>query len=240
MTEGRATNEPERTAALPGSSDGDDVATVLFLDLVRYTSLTEVHGDLVAADAASAMERLARDSMRAGTRVVKSVGDGVLICAQSPALGLLCGSSIVEGLHELGTGLDARGGLDHGPVVVRDGDVFGSTVNVAARLAELPDAGRLAMKRQVAEAAGDVDLAVRPRGLQRLKGFRAPLEVFETDPCVHEGEWNTDPVCGMRLLAADAVAPISTPAGTVGFCSQRCADLFDLDRHEDNSFTDET
>lgn len=239
VTERDAAAKSPEAAVDPGGSDADGVVTVLFLDLVRYTSLTEIHGDSIAADAASAMEEVARDSMRASSRLVKTVGDGVLVTADSPGLGLLSASFIVEGLHELGKGLDARGGLAHGPLVQRNGDVFGTTVNLAARLAEYPEAGRLAMTRPVAEAAGEANLGVSPRGLRSLKGFRSPVEVFVTDPCVHEGEWITDPVCGMRLRAEDAVARTTTPDGSVGFCSQRCARLFDADVHGGASITDE-
>lgn len=200
--------------------------TVLFVDLARFTSLTDIHGDVTAADAATSLKEVSQASLFEEARLVKSVGDGVLITAASPAAGLRCASAIIEGLHDLGTGLDARGGLDHGSIVVRNGDVFGSTVNLAARVAELPAAGGLAMTRPVAEAAGEVDLAVTPIGKMDLKGFRTPIEVFEVDPCIHGDDWLVDPVCGMRVRAEDAIDTRMTKAGSVGFCSQRCADLY--------------
>lgn len=215
----------------------DGPSTVVFLDLVMFTSMTEVHGDVAAADAATAMEDLARDAVRPGSRLVKTVGDGVLITSPSPAAGLRCASVIVEGLHELATGLDARGGLDHGPVVGRSGDVFGSTVNIAARLAEFPPPGRLAMTRIVAESASEVDLAIMPRGHVSLKGFRTPIEIFEVDPCEHEGDRVTDPVCGMRLRSDDALWVTDTAGGVVGFCSRRCADIFGTDGEGHGSIT---
>jgi adenylate cyclase len=214
----------------PADLDTEAAVTVLFVDLVRFTSLTEVHGDVTAADASAALERLARGVASRGARMVKSVGDGVLITAESPAAGLLCASAIVEGLHELEMGLDARGGLDHGAVVNRNADVFGSTVNLAARLADVPGPGHLAMTRVVAAAAGAVDLAVAPLGSLDLKGFRSAVEVFEVDPCLHGGNWLTDPVCGMRVRADDAVQVRDAASGTVGFCSERCSDLFRTDR----------
>ena len=89
------------------------------------------------------------------------------------------------------------------------------------------------MTRQVALSAGEVDLAVTPRGCVELRGFREPVEVFELDPCRHDGEWLTDPVCGMRLRAGDAIAPLRETREPIGFCSQRCAELFNVDARAD-------
>lgn len=203
--------------------------TVVFVDLVRFTSLTDIHGDVTAADAARALGDVTRAALGSDDRLVKSVGDGVLLLAPTPEAGLRLAGSIIEGLHDLDAGLDARGGLHHGPVVSREGDVFGATVNLAARLAELPSPGRLAVTRSVALSAGEVDLAVEPVGFVELRGFREPAEVFELDPCRHDGEWLTDPVCGMRLRAADAIATRRVAGELIGFCSSRCAELYAAD-----------
>jgi class 3 adenylate cyclase len=101
-------------------------STVLFVDLVRFTSLTSVHGDSAAADAALALYDIAQRSLGASGRMIKTLGDGVLLAHPTPTLGLQCAGAIIERLHDLDNGLDARCGADHGPVVERSGDVFGS------------------------------------------------------------------------------------------------------------------
>lgn len=201
--------------------------TVLFVDLVRFTALTEVHGDAAGADAASALVELVRDRLESGARLVKTLGDGVLITAQYPALGLSIGAAVVEGLHDLEGGFDARVGAHHGPVVERDGDIFGSTVNLAARSASIATPGKIVATRQVAEAVTSVGLAATPLGEQRVSGFMDPIELFEIDPCEHGGEWTTDPVCGMRLPVSTVQSHRDAPTGMVGFCSNRCAAIFD-------------
>lgn len=222
----------EQAAGDPDLSREGEVS-VVFVDLVRFTALTDIHGDTTAADAASALDEVTTAALGAGGRLVKSVGDGVLLVARSPAAGLRLAGAIIEGLHDLDVGLDARGGVHHGSVIRRNGDVLGATVNLAARLAELPPPGWLAVTRQVALSAGEVDLAVTPRGCVELRGFREPVEVFELDPCRHDGEWLTDPVCGMRLRAGDAIAPLHETGEPIGFCSQRCAELFNVDARAD-------
>jgi class 3 adenylate cyclase/YHS domain-containing protein len=225
--------EQHEQAAGDPDSRAEGELTVVFVDLVRFTALTDIHGDITAADAASALGEVTSTALGAGDRLVKSVGDGVLLVARSPAAGLRLAGAIIEGLHDLDVGLDARGGVHHGSVVRRNGDVFGATVNLAARLAELPPPGWLAVTRQVALSAGEVDLAVTPRGSVELRGVREPVEIFELDPCRHDGEWLTDPVCGMRLRAGDAIAVLRESGESIGFCSQRCAELFDADARAD-------
>ncbi len=115
------------------SQDATVEVTVLFVDLVRFTSLTSVHGDQAAADAAAALYEITRNALDEHGRLVKTLGDGVLVTTSSPASGLRCAANIIERLHEHVTGLDARCGADHGTVINQSGDIFGASVNLAAR-----------------------------------------------------------------------------------------------------------
>jgi class 3 adenylate cyclase len=92
------------------------VATVVFVDLVRFTSFTEIHGDVTAADAAETLAHIVRESLASGTELVKLLGDGAMLVAQEPVDGLRTAANIIERLHDGSAGLDARGGLHHGEV----------------------------------------------------------------------------------------------------------------------------
>jgi adenylate cyclase len=196
--------------------------TVVFVDLVRFTSLTDIHGDVTAADAAETLTRIVRESLAEGVELVKSLGDGVLLVAEQPVDGLRTASAVIEQLHDGATGLDARGGLHHGAVVWRGNDVFGTAVNLAARLAALAQPGMLVMTRDVAIHGTELGLDSSPLGEQLVRGLRTPIEMFQIDPCLHKDDWVTDPVCGMRLRRTDALHP----AGHAGFCSPRCEGLY--------------
>lgn len=201
---------------------------VLFVDLVSFTALTEVHGDVAGADAAGALVAIVESHLDGETRLVKTLGDGVLITTPTPLHALQMAASIVEGLHDLDDGFDARAGAHHGPVVERGGDVFGSTVNLASRVSSLAAPGRIVATRPVAESVADLDLAATPLGQQRVRGFVEPVELFEIDPCEHDGHWVTDPVCGMRLPIDKVVASrASATTWEFGFCSLRCTEIFD-------------
>lgn len=207
-----------------GDADRTREATIAFVDIVQFTSLTDVHGDRVAADAATALEQMARQQDDSDARLIKATGDGVLLEFSAPLIALRQIARIVEGVHDLG--LEARAGVDHGVVIVRQQDVFGRTVNLAARLAGVAEPGAIAMTRSVALVAGEAGLSVAPMGPVTVRGLRDRIEVFVVDPCVHGGRWLRDPVCGMRLNAEDAVRIGGRSDGDIGFCSERCAEIY--------------
>ncbi len=98
-----------------------------FVDLVKFTSLTAVHGDMAGADAALAIEQITRRIAGSHGRLVKTAGDGVLVEAPSALDVLRMAGAVIEEVHVIG--LDARAGVDVGPVIVSGDDIFGSTVN---------------------------------------------------------------------------------------------------------------
>lgn len=214
-----------------GEAASSAAITVLFVDLVRFTSLTDVHGDQAAADVAGALEAVAESHLVDGARIVKTLGDGILLTAPSPAVGLSLAGRVLEGLHDLGIGADARFGAAHGPVIERQTDVFGSTVNLAARAASLAQPGHIVVTRPLAEVVGDLILAATPMGEGIVSGFVEEIELFEIDLCEHAGEWLSDPVCGMRLPVEDAVERHVHDDHLVGFCSTECVDIFHRTPH---------
>lgn len=208
------------------SADTEEL-TVVFIDLVRFTSLTEIHGDVAGADAAAALTEVVKAESANGVHLVKTLGDGVLLTSPHAGRAMKTAAAVLEGLHDLERGMDARVGVDQGPVLLRDGDVFGSTVNLAARLASLATPGRIVCTRQIAAGVASLGLAAAPLGERPVRGFLAPVELFEIDPCDHDGAWTVDPVCGMRLAAEKVRDRRISDEREVGFCSARCAAIYD-------------
>jgi adenylate cyclase len=121
--EGRA--EP-RTADLPA---------IAFVDLAGYTELTARTGDERAAEFATLLHVVAsRVAGASGGRVVKQLGDGVLLRFGSAAEAIAGVRELVAAIPAAGLP-DAHAGIAVGRFVVRDGDVFGHTVNLASRIA---------------------------------------------------------------------------------------------------------
>jgi adenylate cyclase len=150
-----------------------------FLDLTGYTRLTEEHGDEAAADLAASLASLVqRVSHHYGGLPVKYLGDGVMVCFKEP------GSAVESALQmvEEAPAADlppAHVGLDAGPVVQQDGDYYGRTVNVAARIAGRAGPNEVLVSEQVAELSSDSGrIRFDDLGPAELKNVSRPIRLF--------------------------------------------------------------
>jgi adenylate cyclase len=109
---------------------------IAFLDLAGYTALAEERGDEAAAALASDLAGVVQEAAQTpGCRPVKWLGDGVMFHFSDAATAIRTGLELVE-KTEQAIDVPARIGIDAGPVIVQEGDYFGRTVNVAARIAD--------------------------------------------------------------------------------------------------------
>jgi adenylate cyclase len=145
--------------------------SVAFIDLTGFTRLTEERGDEVAAATAMRLGELTTDTIRPqGGRIVKLLGDGVLVRFDDPAAAAAGTLDLLAALP--GAGLpSAHAGLASGPLIVRDGDVFGRTVNLAARIADAAPDGHLYMPEDVAATLGLDRFTFQPTGDVQLQGI---------------------------------------------------------------------
>jgi adenylate cyclase len=150
---------------------------VCFLDITGYTRLTEERGDEAAADLAARLATLVRrSSQEHGGQAVKWLGDGVMFYFPDPGQAVLAALDMVEGVtsHSLPP---ARVGIQAGPVVFQEGDYFGRTVNVAARIAEYARPGEVLVTDQVLDAADGTPVTFDDIGLVELKGVSGALRL---------------------------------------------------------------
>ena len=131
-----------------------------FLDITGYTRLTEERGDEAAADLATRLATLVRGASREhGGQPVKWLGDGVMFYFPNPAEAVVAALDMVEGVAAQGLP-PARVGIHTGAVIFQEGDYFGRTVNIAARIAEYARPGEVLVSQEVVDAAeldgGDV------------------------------------------------------------------------------------
>jgi adenylate cyclase len=149
-----------------------------FVDLAGYTRMTEEAGDEVvaklAADMAQIVDRIAGEH---SGQVVKWLGDGVMIYFRDPGPAAAATIEIVEAAPQR-VGLPAHAGIAAGPVVIQEGDYFGRTVNMAARIAAHATAGQTLVSSEVASLATG-GLRFRDLGPVELKGFQQPVPLFE-------------------------------------------------------------
>ena len=115
---------------------------IAFVDLAGYTRLTETGGDELAARSAARLAELADAAARPlGGRLVKLLGDGAMLHFRDPRGAVRATLDLVDAIADAGLP-PGHAGISAGPLVGRDGDYFGHTVNLAARLSGVATAGR--------------------------------------------------------------------------------------------------
>ena len=211
------------------SPETPEASTFMFADIAGYTALTEAHGDEDAVELARTFCRAVGGmATEEGGELVKSIGDAVMIRhpdpAQAIALGLRAAGEVLAG-HGFPT---VRVGMHHGPALEREGDWFGSTVNLAARVAALAAGGEVLLTAAVREAAGELEgVRLESRGEQRLRNVPAPVPVFaatlEGSEPAHR---DVDPVCRMVVAQGREVGTIRHRGADYRFCSLGCIGLF--------------
>jgi len=150
---------------------------VSFLDLTGYTRLTEERGDEAAAELATTLATVVRGCAREhGGQPVKWLGDGVMFYFPDPGDGVVAALEMVEGVAADALP-PARVGIDAGPVVFQEGDYFGRTVNIAARIAEFARPGEVLVSQEVVDAADLDGVAFTEIGPIDLKGVSEPLRL---------------------------------------------------------------
>jgi class 3 adenylate cyclase/TolB-like protein/Tfp pilus assembly protein PilF len=174
---------------MPDSSGNRRLATILVADVDGYSRLmrADEEGTLVDLRAHIA-ELVAPVIERFHGRIVKTVGDGVLVEFGSAVEAVRSAVELQRGMVERNQGVPAerrqafRIGLHLGDVIVTDEDVFGDTVNVASRLEALADPGSIVLSASVHEQVRDkIALPFRLQGSRSLKNIDRPIRVYSLD-----------------------------------------------------------
>lgn len=153
------------------------VPAVAFVDISGYTSLTEREGDTAAAVIADTIrDRAQRTAAAHGGSLVKLLGDGAMLHfedVQKSVEGVL---TLVEALHR--DGIRVHAGIHAGSMIERDGDYYGSTVNVASRIADVAGPGETLTTAAVVNRCPDARFVFEPMAPRALKGVDKEVDVF--------------------------------------------------------------
>jgi class 3 adenylate cyclase len=151
---------------------------IVFVDLSGFTRLTRERGDESAVAAATSLQRHAdTTASRHGGRLVKLLGDGAMLRLSDASVGLDAALDLVETMSGEGA-LSSHAGVHAGPVIERDLDVFGQTVNLASRIADVAGPGEVLASRAVADVAGDGTFGFERMQDAELKGLPGPIALF--------------------------------------------------------------
>ncbi len=167
--------------------------TVMFADLVGSTQLYERVGDSSAFRMVDrCLKEMQRSVEQKQGRVVKHTGDGLMVVFSTPNhaadAALTLHTLLKELSHPAGQRLAVRIGFHHGPVIESGSDVFGETVNFAARLVELASPGRAITTGETRnKLSGDWQGSLSALQPRVLRGASRPFELYELQ-CESVGE----------------------------------------------------
>lgn len=198
-------------------------ATVAFIDLAGFSAITDVYGDSTAIAMLELFERMVQDALEDHAPPIKWIGDEVMLSFPEPRLAIRALGKLLPACREEQHLPLTRTALHHGPVVRRGSDLFGSTVNIAARIAALAAPGQLLATRPVAEAATAEGILVKDLGKTALRSLPDEISLYEVQLALTPDPAWIDPVCKMH--APYATYRRAAPDG-LWFCSRRCEEAY--------------
>jgi class 3 adenylate cyclase len=153
------------------------LATVLFTDIVGSTEQASRLGDRRWRELLEVHDELARRLVEEfGGQLVKTTGDGILATFDGPGRAIRCAAALREELG--GIGLQIRAGLHTGEVELREGDVGGIAVHLAARVMAAAGPDEILTSGTVRDLIIGSNITVEDRGPHALKGMERPWELF--------------------------------------------------------------
>ena len=193
------------------------VLTVMFTDIQGFTERTSstsreslrellaVHEDLLLPVTA-----------QFGGRLVKTIGDALLVAFTSPTNAVLCGLEMQSVLSAWNSQrppadrISIRVALSAGEVEERDNDVFGEAVNVAARLEGITEAGEVWFTDAVYLAMNKAEVPSSEVGHRRFKGIPEPVKVYRAihDPGAAEAKTLTEALTGSTSFDGVTLPPM--------------------------------
>jgi adenylate cyclase len=133
------------------------IHTFVFADLVGFTALADAEGDDRALEVVLALQRRVRGMLEEyGAEEVKAIGDAVMLRCGDPCNAVLLGLVLVRELEAQRSFPPVRVGIHTGPALNSDGDWYGHTVNVAARLCAVAPGGEVMVSQATRQAAGGI------------------------------------------------------------------------------------
>ena len=198
-------------------------ATVAFIDLAGFSAIADVYGDASAIAVLEIFENMVGEALSGYEPPIKWIGDEAMLSFPEPemaiqALGILLQACRKEPRLPL-----TRAGVNHGPVIRRAGDLFGSTVNIAARIASLAAPGQFLATQPIAEAAAAKGIQVRGLGKVALRSVAGEVPLFEIELSPSPDPAWIDPVCKMH--APYESYRRAAPEGP-WFCSPQCEEAY--------------
>lgn len=158
---------------------------VMFADVAGSTAMYQNLGDDLARERISkSLDTLISISKRHSGNLVKTIGDEILVYFMDADMALIAARAIQEAMEDDRSpetiGVSIRIGMQYGSTILEDNDIFGDTVNVAARIASIAKARQILCTKELAFMIENEELINRSRPFDRLrvKGRDDPVDIY--------------------------------------------------------------
>ena len=161
--------------------------TVMFTDIVGFTEFTALRGDGEALEVLALQERIVREELRGESRIVKELGDGLMLWFEDACEAIDTGLRLQERFEQEAMESDVplwvRIGLHSGQQSRRGTDLIGHDVNVASRIMDLAGSGEvLASEATVQSADARLDQVEFERlGPVVMRGIPTPINLYRAE-----------------------------------------------------------
>lgn len=194
------------------AAESGGTIALMFTDIVGSTDLTQAYGDAAAQDVVRLHNRVVRAALTAHQgREIKHLGDGIMAAfgntTDAVAAAIRIQRRIVVENQSAEVPFDIKIGINAGEPVVEDDDLFGATVQLAARIVDAASARQIFVSEVVRGICTGKDFTFEDRGDRPLKGFKEPVPIYEL-------LWKTAAATTQKRTVAPAEQPhpITPPA----------------------------
>ena len=164
----------------------DGPITVMFTDIVGSTKATQQHGDEGGQRLVRAHNAVVRVALKENGGIeVKHTGDGIMARFSNSANAVDASLQIIKGMHQYNRDhpndlqLHMRVGLNAGEPIIEDGDLFGATVQMAARICDAADTDHCLVSNIARELCSGKPITFKDAGKYAMKGIEHPVTLFE-------------------------------------------------------------
>jgi class 3 adenylate cyclase len=181
---GAAADDPKHFDGRPGEKESHAFVAVLFTDIVNSTQNQQTKGDAWLMNVVRAHNDIVREAIsKRGGREIKHTGDGIMASFPAVASSVEAALAMQEGIKRFSEmmpdlGFEICVGISAGEPIHESGDLFGTPVNLAARVLSKAKAGETAVSSVVREMCRGKSFAFEEIGRFELKGFEEPQPIF--------------------------------------------------------------
>lgn len=198
---------------------------ILIADLSGYTALTETHGPSSAADLIDKYAEIVSKSLIGDCHLHSLTGDEVVIVSNSADSLIATAVMLIQNTSGENNFLQLHGGLHYGKILKRNDSYFGTTINLASRIAAKARPGTFWCSLDYVDSLKNKSaftfLSIGKHSFKNLSEENEIWELVISDP----KSFHIDPVCRMLINEKENAIP-HPEEHDIFFCSQHCFDVY--------------